>query len=80
MELIFTPIGVSFANDATLMSSGFHIAQASSLAATMDLVVALEMGPASNKASNGDFNNSGRMKSVMMMTFELASESHMQPT
>ena len=83
-ELIFAPIDVSFADDAPLLPSGFHIIpldsgkEASSPNLTLDLASALEIGPAGNKASNDFSANSGCMRSVMTIAFEFSFESHMQ--
>ncbi|GFZ04190.1 homeobox-leucine zipper family protein [Actinidia rufa] len=83
-ELIFAPIDASFADDAPLLPSGFHIIpldsgkEASSPNRTLDLASALEIGPSGNKTSNDYTANTGSTRSVMTIAFEFAFESHMQ--
>ncbi|XP_042021292.1 homeobox-leucine zipper protein ATHB-15-like isoform X1 [Salvia splendens] len=83
-ELIFAPIDASFADDATLLPSGFRIIpldsgkEAGSPNRTLDLASALETGAAGNKPPNGLSSNSGAARSVMTIAFQFVFESHMQ--
>ncbi|XP_076941062.1 homeobox-leucine zipper protein ATHB-15-like [Bidens hawaiensis] len=83
-ELISAPIDASFADDAPLLPSGFHIIPLDSCKGdsspnrTLDLASALEVRGVGNKNSGDRSICNTCARSVMTIVLEFAFESHMQ--
>ncbi|KAF6167760.1 hypothetical protein GIB67_027538 [Kingdonia uniflora] len=83
-KLILAPIDSTFADDAPLLPSSFRIlpvdftVDASSPNRTLDLALALEIGPTGNRAAGDNSRNCASMRSVMTLAFQFELESHLQ--
>ncbi|CAN6553442.1 hypothetical protein FF1_004592 [Malus domestica] len=83
-QLVFAPIDESFADDAPLLPSGFHVipldpkADGPTATRTLDLASTLEVGTSGARAINDADGNSYNRRSVLTIAFQFTFENHLR--
>ncbi|XP_004293989.1 PREDICTED: homeobox-leucine zipper protein ATHB-14 [Fragaria vesca subsp. vesca] len=83
-QLVFAPIDESFADDAPLLPSGFHVipldakTDGPATNRTLDLASTLEVGASSARRVNEGDANSYNLRSVLTIAFQFTFENHMR--
>ncbi|XP_068320891.1 homeobox-leucine zipper protein HOX32-like [Pyrus communis] len=83
-QLVFAPIDESFADDAPLLPSGFHVipldpkADGPTASRTLDLASTLEIGTSGARAVNDPDGNGYNLRSVLTIAFQFTFENHLR--
>ncbi|PQQ21222.1 homeobox-leucine zipper protein ATHB-14 [Prunus yedoensis var. nudiflora] len=83
-QLVFAPIDESFADDAPLLPSGFHVipldpkTDGPTANRTLDLASTLEVGPSGSRPVNEADGNSYNLRSVLTIAFQFTFENHLR--
>ncbi|CAN1290261.1 Homeobox-leucine zipper protein HOX32 [Linum perenne] len=81
-QLVFAPIDESFADDAPLLPSGFHVipldgkADGHGATRTLDLASTLEIGAGGTRSATESDSNGYNLRSVLTIAFQFSFESH----